>query len=85
MNIKDKKYQTLVTIGFMFSFLPNLILNFLKIDVPSFVIWALIGFGFGWVGGTWLLRFLILKEEAKDAKYKSDKNLEKLEDLSNKN
>jgi hypothetical protein len=30
------------------------------------------------------LKFLILKEEEKDAKYKSDKNLEELENLLNK-
>lgn len=77
MGIKDKKYQILSIIGTLLLLISTLSKGFIPYELRI----TLLGFSVGWMGAVYLLKHLIWKEEARDAKLRSDKALEELNSM----
>lgn len=77
MNVTDKKYQLLTTIGGTLILLVILFGKYLKDDTLHGLIF---GFAVGWLCATWLLKLLIVREQGHKAKLESKKVLQEMKE-----
>lgn len=77
MNLTDKKYQLLMSVGLILLFLTTLLDRYLKNNILNGLI---VGFAVGWLCATWLLRLLIAKEQEHKARLEGKKILQEIKE-----